>query len=119
MGYDVVDLSEHEPRGPGGVVRMVRKALGTRAFGLNHFRFPPHHEGHEHDERASGHEEVFFCIGGSGALRVDDEEVELRPGRFVRLDPEPRRRPVSGPDGMEFLVIGAPLDGRYEPPSWG
>jgi quercetin dioxygenase-like cupin family protein len=117
--YDVVDVAEIEPRGPGGVVRFVRKALGVRAFGFNYFEFPPDHLGHEHDERESGHEEVFFCVRGSGTMRIDGEEVELREGRFVRLDPKLRRCPVSGPDGMAFLVIGAPLEGRYEPSSWG
>ena len=119
MSYDVADLDALEPGGPGGVVRKVRKALGARVFGFNHFDFPPNHEGFEHDERDSGHEEVFFCISGSGVLRIDGEDVELRAGRFIRLDPEPRRCPVSGPDGMSFLVVGAPLDGKYEPPSWG
>ena len=118
--YDVVDLDQLEPRGPGNVVRMVRKALGARAFGFNYFEFPPNHEGHEHDEHESQHEEVFFCVRGSGVLRIDGEDVELKEGRFVRIDPDARRVPVSGPHGMSFLMIGAPVDGRrYEPPSWG
>jgi hypothetical protein len=29
------------------------------------------------------------------------------------------RMPVAGPEGLEFLTIGAPLEGKYEPPSWG
>jgi hypothetical protein len=58
-------------------------------------------------------------VRGSGLMRIDGEDVELREGRFVRIDPEPSRVPVSGPDGMVFLVIGAPLEGKYEPPSWG
>ncbi len=119
MSYDVADLDEIDARGPGGTVRMVRKALGARAFGFNHFQFPPNHVGHEHDERESRHEEIFFCIKGSGVMRIDGEEVELREGRFVRVDPELRRCPVAGPDGMSFLVIGAPVDGAYEPPPWG
>jgi quercetin dioxygenase-like cupin family protein len=117
--YSVADVSELEPRGPGGVVRMVRKALGARAFGFNYFEFPPNHTGHEHDERESGHEEVFFCVRGSGVMRIDGEDVELREGRFVRIDPEPTRVPISGPEGMVFVVIGAPLEGTYEPPPWG
>jgi hypothetical protein len=52
-------------------------------------------------------------------MRIDGEEVELREGRFIRIDPEPTRVPISGPDGMVFVVIGAPLEGPYEPPSWG
>jgi quercetin dioxygenase-like cupin family protein len=119
VSYTVADLDELDPRGPGGTVRLVRKALGARAFGFNYFEFPPHHVGHEHDETASGDEEVFFCVEGSGVLRIDGEEVELRAGRFVRIDPEATRCPVAGPDGMSFLMIGAPVDGQYEPPPWG
>lgn len=117
--YSVVDLDELEPRGPGGTIRMVRKALDARAFGFNWFDFPPHHVGFEHDETDSGDEEVFFCVRGSGVLRIDGEEIELRTGRFVRIAPEATRCPVAGPDGMSFLMIGAPVDGKYEPPSWG
>lgn len=117
--YSIADLDELEPRGQGGVVRFVRKALGARAFGFNWFEFPPNHVGHEHDERESGDEEVFFCVKGSGVLRIDGEELELREGRFVRIDPEATRCPVAGPEGMSFLMIGAPVEGKYEPPSWG
>ena len=119
MSYSVADVGKLEPRGPSGVVRFVRKALGAQAFGFNWFEFPPNHEGHEHDERETGHEEVFACLEGSGHLRIDGETVELTKGRFVRIDPDATRCPVSGPEGMTFLVIGAPLDGRYEPPPWG
>ena len=119
MAYDRVLVSQLPGEGPGGVVRKLRRALGTRAFGLNYFEFPSNHEGHEHDERESGHEEVFYCVSGSGLLRIDGDEVELEAGTAVRIDPEPRRCPVSGPEGMSFLVIGAPLEGAYEPPSWG
>ena len=119
MRYSVVDLDELEPRGPGGVVRFVRKALAAQAFGFNYFEFPPNHVGHEHDEKESRDEEVFFCTRGSGVIRIDGEEVELKEGRFVRIDPAATRVPVSGPGGMSFLMIGGPVDGTYEPPSWG
>ena len=117
--WTAANVDELELRGPSGTVRLLRKALGARAFGFNYFEYPPGHEGFEHDERKSGHEEVFFCVRGSGHLRIDRDEVPLREGTFVRIDPEPRRCPVAGPDGMTFLMIGAPLDGSYEPPSWG
>ena len=52
---------------------------------------------------------------GARAFGFDDRE-----GRFVRVDPASRRVPVAGPDGLEFLTIGAPLDGNpYRPPDWG
>ncbi len=119
MGYDAADVGELPGEGPGGTVRKARRAVGARAFGFNYFVFPPEHTGHEHDHAADGEEEVYFVVRGSGVMRVDGEEVELRPGRVVRVDPESTRVPVSGPDGLEFLTVGAPLDGTYEPPSWG
>ena len=26
---------------------------------------------------------------------------------------------TAGPDGLEFITVGAPLEGGYEPPPWG
>jgi hypothetical protein len=52
-------------------------------------------------------------------MRIDGEEVELRPGRFVRVDSDSTRVPIAGDDGLVFVTFGAPLEGAYEPPSWG
>jgi len=52
-------------------------------------------------------------------MRVDGEEVELKPGRFLRVDAESTRVPVAGDEGLEFVAFGAPVEGGYEPPSWG
>ena len=52
-------------------------------------------------------------------FNLDGEEIELRPGRFVRVDGESTRMPISGDEGLEFVTFGAPIDGKYEPPSWG
>jgi quercetin dioxygenase-like cupin family protein len=117
--YSVVDVEELEGEGPGGAVKKTRRALGARAFGFNYFTLPPGVRGREHDHAEEGQEEVMFVVGGSGTLTVDGDEVELKPRRFVRLDPEARRVPTAGDEGLEFVTFGAPLDGRYEPPSWG
>lgn len=119
MGYDVVDVGELQGEGPGGMVRKTRRALGARAFGFNYFVFPPNQEGREHDHADEGQEEVYFVVRGSGRMRVDGDEVELKPGRFVRVDPAARRVPVSGDQGLELLTFGAPIEGSYEPPAWG
>jgi mannose-6-phosphate isomerase-like protein (cupin superfamily) len=119
VGYSVVDVAELEAEGPGGMVRKARRAVGARAFGFNYFVFPPNQEGREHDHEDSGMEEVYFVVKGSGRMVVDGEEIDLRPGRFVRVDGESTRMPVSGDDGLEFVTFGAPVDGAYEPPSWG
>ena len=36
-----------------------------------------------------------------------------------QVDAAATRVPISGADGLELVTIGAPLEGRYEPPSWG
>jgi mannose-6-phosphate isomerase-like protein (cupin superfamily) len=119
VGYTAVDVAELEGEGPGGAVRKVRRALGARAFGFNYITLPPGREGREHDHADDGQEEVYVVVRGSGSMRVDGDEVELRPGVFVRVDAETTRLPVAGPDGLEFVTFGAPLDAAYEPPSWG
>jgi mannose-6-phosphate isomerase-like protein (cupin superfamily) len=117
--FAVIDLEALEGEGPGGMVRKVRRALEARAFGVNYFTFPPSTEGREHNHAEADHEEVYFVVRGSGTMRIDGEEVELRPGRFLRVDPGATRMPTSGEEGLEFVAIGASLDGAYKPPSWG
>lgn len=119
MSYSVADLDALEPGGPGGMVRFVRKALGTRAFGCNYFTFPPGQVGREHDHAESGQEEVYFVVRGSGTMRIDGDEVELREGRFLRVDGASTRVPTAGPEGLELYTVGSVAGGTYEPPAWG
>jgi quercetin dioxygenase-like cupin family protein len=114
MGYSVVNVAELEGSGPGGSVRFVRRELGVEAFGINWFELQPGAEGHEHDEAESGQEEVSIVVRGSGAWRVEGEEVPVREGSFVRFDPGTLRCPVAGPEGMTFVSVGA-RRGSYEP----
>jgi quercetin dioxygenase-like cupin family protein len=113
MGYSVVHVDELGGAGPGGAVRFVRRALGVEAFGINWFELPPNAEGHEHDERRSGQEEVNVIVRGSGTYRVDGEDVPVRAGSFLRFDPETTRMPIAGPEGLTMIAIGAPRGG-YE-----
>jgi hypothetical protein len=114
VGYDAVNLDDIEPSGPGGVIRFVRRELGCTSFGINHFDLPPNATGREHDEAGSGQEEVSYVVRGSGHWLVDGVEVPVRAGSFVRFDPESRRVPVAGPEGLAFLSIGV-RPGSYEP----
>ncbi len=118
-GYSYVDVGDLAGEGPGGVVRKTRRAVGARAFGFNYFVLPPNSQGREHSHGDSNQEEVYFVVKGSGTMRVAGEELELKPGRFVRVDPAVTRLPIAGPDGLEFIAFGAPLDAPYEPPDWG
>jgi mannose-6-phosphate isomerase-like protein (cupin superfamily) len=119
MGFSHVDVDELEGEGPGGAVRKVRRAVDGRAFGFNYFTLPAGVTGREHNHSDTNQEEVYFVVSGSGVMRVDGEEVELKPGRFLRVDAESTRVPVAGDEGLEFVAFGAPVEGGYEPPSWG
>jgi quercetin dioxygenase-like cupin family protein len=113
VGYSVINVDELVGEGPGGAVRFVRRQLGAEAFGINWFELAPNAEGLEHDETGSGQEEVAVIVRGSGVYRVDGEEIPVRAGTFVRFDPETRRQPVAGPDGLTMIAVGA-RRGSYE-----
>ena len=112
--YDVVVFAELE-----GVVKKVRQALGVTAFGVNYFDLPALAEGLEHNETQTNQEEVYVYVKGSGRLRLGGDEIEVREGMAVRVNPEVTRQPVAGDNGLSWVAIGAPRDGKYEPPSWG
>jgi quercetin dioxygenase-like cupin family protein len=114
MSYSVVNVDEIEGAGPGGAVRFVRRELGAEAFGINWFELAPGAEGREHDESATGQEEVSVVVAGSGVWRIDGKEVPVRTGTFLRFDADTVRCPVAGPDGMTFVSVGA-RRGSYEP----
>ena len=114
MGYSKLNVEDVEGAGPGGAFHFVRRELGVLAFGVNWIELRPGAEGHEHDERDSGQEEVNVVVAGSGTYRVDGEEFPVRTGDFLRFDPETTRCPIAGPDGLTLVAVGAPR-GSYEP----
>ncbi|MEP6910428.1 MAG: cupin [Actinomycetota bacterium] len=112
--YDVARIDELD-----GTVKKLRKALGVTAFGVNYFDLAPRAEGLEHNETQTNQEEVYVYVKGSGRLRLAGDEIEVGEGMAVRVDPEVTRQPVAGNEGLAWVAIGAPKDGKYEPPSWG
>jgi quercetin dioxygenase-like cupin family protein len=113
MSYKALDAAEMKVT--WGTFRMVRHELGGTAFGLNQIDFPPFKVGPEHEESQSGQEEIYYCIEGSGTLTIDDEVVDMRPGRYILVSPDARRHPEAGEDGMSFLCVGGVPGGVYEP----
>ena len=111
MAHTIVDAGEIEAR--RGVFKPIRPALGVTAFGINQIQLPPGGESFEHDHTGDGQEEVYAIIGGSGTIRVEGEEHELRPGHFVFLSPDARRQLVAGPGGLTWIGIGS-KPGAYE-----
>ena len=111
MAYKVVDSKDVEAR--NGVFRLIRRALGVTAFGINQIDMPPDAQGFEHDEADSGQEEVYLALSGGGILRVDGKEIELRPGRYVLVSPESTRVVLAGPQGLSWICVGGVPGGAY------
>ena len=39
-------------------------------------------------------------------MRIDGEDVELVPGRWLRVDAGHARMPIAGPDGLVMIMVG-------------
>ena len=105
MAYQVIDANEVEAG--HGVFRGLTAPLGVSAFKVNRLELQAGGEGPEHDHSSNAEQEVYAIVAGSGTLRVDGEEVELRPGVFVYCSPEARRQMCAGAEGLVWIGIGA------------
>jgi uncharacterized cupin superfamily protein len=115
-GYTVVNLKEVEdqaPRfglSPNLEARMARVALELENSGVSYQRLAPGFRvpfGHKHKRQ----EEIYVLLSGSARIKLEDEVVELKPLDAVRVPKDTMRGFEAGPDGAEFLAIGAPNTG--------
>jgi quercetin dioxygenase-like cupin family protein len=88
-------------------IRFSRKFLGSNALGVTYERFAPGFvstDGHSHKEQ----EEAYVVIEGSGAVKLDDERIDLKQWDVVRVAPEVVRGFDAGPDGLVLIAVGGP-----------
>ena len=104
----------------GGFARLVRPGLGLSAFGANVMNLPPDYATKSHDESASGQEELYVCLAGSGAvvLDADGTELALDADTVAAVGPGIGRTVRSGPDGLRVLIVGGVPGQAYQPPDW-
>lgn len=114
MGYTLLRGDDPAIEVFAGAFAKVRRALGTNAFGLNEVRMPPGFAGPEHDEAATGHEEVYVVLDGSGTVTVDGDPLTVGAGDYVRVDVASQRQVVAGDQGLRFLAIGAKPRPEYD-----
>jgi mannose-6-phosphate isomerase-like protein (cupin superfamily) len=112
-GYTIANLKEVEDQAPRfGLspdleARFARVALDAERIGVTYERLAPNFRfpwGHKHKTQ----EEVYILVGGSGRAKLGDEVVELKPWDALRVSKDTMRGFEAGPEGAEFIVVGAP-----------
>jgi tetratricopeptide (TPR) repeat protein len=98
----------------------IRRALDVQAFGVN--AWTQDDGGQlvgEHDEKSSGHEELYVVIAGSALFTIDGEDTEAATGTvvFVR-DPDSKRKAVATADGTTVVSVGGKVGEAYAPLVW-
>jgi uncharacterized cupin superfamily protein len=84
--------------------------FGLTGFGANVFRAdaPDVELVEQHDETASGQEELFLLIAGDAVFELDGEPFELTAPAVVAVpDPHVRRAARSRSAGATLLALGA------------
>jgi hypothetical protein len=117
-------IDEIEPLPAGGVgYRLVRRALGITAFGVNAFTADAGVQLIEdHDEmgvNGGRHEELYVILTGRARFTIDGADHDATAGTLVFIpDPESRRSAVALEDGTSALAVGGRAGEPYEVSPW-
>jgi mannose-6-phosphate isomerase-like protein (cupin superfamily) len=116
-GYTVQNLNEVQNQGENfGInpdelqLRMAKDPLECQNAGISLLRLGPSFRvpfGHKHKTQ----EEIYVLVKGSARMKIEDDVVDVQPMTAVRVDPGTMRGYEAGPDGADFVVIGAPKTG--------
>jgi quercetin dioxygenase-like cupin family protein len=114
--YTVLKVTDVEDQGPNfGLegkmeARFLRVDLGCEECGVTYLRLAPGFRvpfGHTHKVQ----EEVYVLVSGSARIKLEDEIHELAPWSAVRMSKDVTRGLEAGPEGAEFVLVGAPHTG--------
>jgi mannose-6-phosphate isomerase-like protein (cupin superfamily) len=113
-GYTKVNLKEdvedQAPKfglSPNLEARFARVPLEAELVGTTYLRLGPNFRipwGHTQKTQ----EEVYILASGSGRMKLGEEIIELKPWDAVRVHKDTLRGFEAGPEGAEFIAIGAP-----------
>lgn len=98
----------------------IRRELDVQAFGINAWSGDAGTQlVGEHDEKSSGHEELYVVVAGGARFTVDGEDTDASAGVvvFVR-DPASKRKAVAVTDGTTIVSVGGKPGEAYEPLVW-
>ena len=114
--YTVVKVSDVPDQGPNlGIapdveIRFLRNDLGCEDCGVSYARIAPNGkraDGHRHKRQ----EEIYLLVSGSARIKVGDDIVDMQPWTAVRVPADTTRSLAAGPEGAEFVLVGAPNTG--------
>jgi hypothetical protein len=120
-GWQVAALDEIPPVKPDwpATWKSVRHHFGITAFGVNAVTKD---EGNllvpEHDELASGQQELYFVHAGEVKATLDGEEVHVAAGSAVHCEPGAKRKFESAASPTTLIVIGGAPGAAYEVGAW-
>jgi mannose-6-phosphate isomerase-like protein (cupin superfamily) len=93
--------------------RFPRSIIGAEQTGFNYLTVKPgRREAFAHRHRTA--EEIYFVLGGSGRVRLDDEVVSLERWDLVRVSPGVTRAFEASGEGIEVLIFGPHVEGDGE-----
>ena len=103
---DIEDVAVRFGQSPDLEARFAAGPLELERSGLSYQRMAPGFRmfSHRHHEQ----EEIYVVLSGGGQIKLDDDDVELRPLDVVRIAPETGRAVEAGPEGLELIAFGAP-----------
>jgi mannose-6-phosphate isomerase-like protein (cupin superfamily) len=105
--HEVKDMAPDFGLAPAVSARFAARDLGLRESAVSLQSLAPNETqpfGHRHGEQ----EELYIVVAGSGQAKLDDDVVDVQAWDAVRVSPDVMRSFAAGPDGIEFLAIGAP-----------
>lgn len=120
-GWQVAQIDEIPPVKPDwpATWKSVRHFFGITGFGVNgvtkdagNVLIP------EHDETASGQQEIYFVHAGEVLATIDGEEVRMPAGSVLGIEPEVKRKLESSASPTTLLVIGGTPGKAYEVGPW-
>ncbi len=99
--------------------KSIRHHFGITGFGINgcskdagEVMVP------EHDETASGQQEVFFVHEGEALVTLGGETVTVPAGSIVAVEPQVRRQLVANASPTTIILVGGAPGKAYEVGEW-
>jgi mannose-6-phosphate isomerase-like protein (cupin superfamily) len=108
----LIDVEDSAPKFGYGDIQQARFAnsdLDVEQAGMAYHRIAAGKRqafGHRHDRA----EEIYVVLSGAGRVKLDEEIVELEALDAIRVGPGVTRAFEAGPDGLEYLAVGALAD---------